>query len=324
MINILNMIRLKISNFIKRHEGKIKDLGKKLIIVAIVVIIATIVISSFSGQQIETDNSNKYNVYKPTETVIKGSDVSQEQFEKDSNLVNTFLEYCNNKKVEEAYNLLSDACKEESYQTVEIFRNNYYNIIFDKKREFNLQAWITTKEYIIYKIRYSNSMLSTGTYDEENVYEDYITLNRKGDTDKISIGNFVDSKECNTTAQIDEIAVSIIKKRQYMLYEEYELHIQNKTNKTILVNNLKKSGTIKLITSSGTEYSANFDSLFITDLLISPEISNTITLKFRKRFSANSKSSKIIIKDIIKDYDVYSENEEEYQDTTSIEIKVED
>ena len=33
------MIRVKISNFIKRNKNKISDLGKKLIIVAIVVFV---------------------------------------------------------------------------------------------------------------------------------------------------------------------------------------------------------------------------------------------------------------------------------------------
>lgn len=318
-----NKFRLKVIQFIKKHEYKIKDVGQKLIIVAIVVLIATIVISSFSGGETEK-NEDVYNVYKPTETIIKGQDVSKEQYEKDSNLVSTFLEYCNNKKVEEAYELLSDTCKEEAYPDIETFKTNYYNTIFDIKRECNLQSWITTSDYIVYKIRYSNSMLSTGTYQEGNVYQDYITLNRKEQEDKISIGNFVDSNESNIVTKTDELTVTVTKKRQYISYEEYDLNITNNTYNTILLNNLENTESIKLISSSGVMYGAYTSKLFLKDLIINSNETQKITIRFKKQFSSENNSSKIMLNGIIKDYDAYMENEQEYEDRTNITIKVED
>lgn len=320
---LFNKFRLKVIEFIKKHEDKIKNVGQKLIIVAMVVLVATIIISSFSGGETEK-NEDEYNVYKPTETIIKGQDVSKEQYEKDSNLVNTFLEYCNSKKVEEAYELLSDTCKNEVYPDIETFKTNYYNTIFDIKRECNLQAWITTSDYIVYKIRYSNSMLSTGTYQEGNVYQDYITLNRKEQEDKISIGNFVDSNECNIVTKTDELTVVVSKKRQYITYEEYDLNITNNTYNTILLNNLENTESIKLISSAGVRYSAYTSKLFLKDLILNTNETQKITIRFKKQFSSENKSSKIMINGIIKDYDAYMENEQEYEDITNITIKVED
>lgn len=320
---MINRIRLKIIEFIKKYKDKIKDLGQKLIMVAMVVLIATIIISSFSGVETEK-NEEVYNVYKPTQTIIKGQDISKEQYEKDSNLVNTFLEYCNNKKVEEAYELLSDTCKKEAYPDIETFKINYYNTIFDIKRECNLQAWITTDEYTVYKVRYSNSMLSTGIYQEGNVYQDYITLNKKDQEEKISIGNFVDSNECDIVTKTEELTVIVSQKRQYISYEEYDLNITNKTYNTILLNNLENTESIKLISSAGVKYSAYTSKLFLKDLIINSNETQKITIRFKKQFSSENKSSKIMINGIIKDYDVYMENEQGYKDTTNITIKVED
>lgn len=319
---LFNKFRLKVIEFIKKHEDKIKNVGQKLIIVAMVVLVATIIISSFSGGETEK-NEDEYNVYKPTETIIKGQDVSKEQYEKDSNLVNTFLEYCNSKEVEEAYSLVSDECKTEKYPTIEEFKKYYYNDIFEKKRECNLQAWISTDEYTIYKIRYSNSMLSTGTYDETDVYEDYITLNRKNNTEKISIGSFVDSEECNIVTNEEGIEATVIMKKIYISDEEYEIYVTNNTEKTILLDNLNSSTSI-LLQSSTSQYLAYTNKLFISNLIIEPGETQRLQIRFIKSLGSNSESRRIQFSSVIKDYDAYIQDETGYTDTTQIKIKVED
>lgn len=318
------MIRVKISSFIRRHKEKLKDLGQKLIIVAMVVFVATIIVSSFSGLENNNQQGDTGNVFKPTQPIIKGENVSKEQYEEDYNLVNTFLQFCNERKVEDAYNLLSNECKTEIYPTLETFTNRYYNTIFNRKREFVLQAWISTKNYIVYRIRYTNNMLATGTYDENDVYQDYITLNRKTDTEKISLGNFVDAEYYNIVTETEEIKATVTKRILCTAYEEYEIKFKNKTEKTILLNNLKNSATIKLITEHGTEYNAQTTKIFLNDLIIAPGEVITISIRFKKSISADNVSKEIQLLDIIKDYETYIQNEDIYTDMAKITIKVED
>lgn len=319
---MLNKIRLRIIQFFKKNEYKIIDLGKKLVIVAMVVLIATIIVSSFSGSQNE-ETGNNYNVYNPTDTIIKGSDVSKEKFEQDSNLVNTFLDLCNNKQVEDAYNMISTECKEEKYSTLEKFKEYYYSSIFATKRECNLQAWVSQNDYIIYKIRYTNDMLSTGTYDENDVYEDYITLNRKNETDKISIGSFVDSQKCNIVTKTEGIEAIVVNKKIYIDDEEYEIYVTNTTNKTILLDNLKSGSTIWL-TGNGKSYSSYKNKLFVSNLKIQPEETQRIVIRFMKSIGSNSNSTKIKFKNVIMDYDAYMLDTEKYANILEIEINVED
>ena len=325
MKNIINMIRLRIHNFITRHKDKIKDLGQKLIMVAMGVFIATIILSILSNNEsTKTDNNDISNVYKPTQTIIKGPNVSKEQFEQDSNLVNTFIDYCNNREVEKAYNLISDECKEEKYPTLEEFKEFYYNDIFARKRECNLQAWISTKDYTVYEIRYANNMLATGTYDENDVYQDYITLNRKNNTEKISIGHFIDSKKSNIITNVNGLEVIIVKKSIYMTYEEYEINIKNNMETTILLNTLENSETIQLIATSGEKYNFNMNKLFYADLIIEPNRVKTIKIAFKKGVSSNNNSEIIEFSNIIKDYESYQENKETYADIIEMNVKVEE
>lgn len=317
------MIRVKISDFIKKNINKIRDLGTKVIIVAIVVFIATIMLSSISSIE-NNKNKDLNNVYKPTDTVISGSNISDKQFAADSNTVNNFLELCNNNKPEEAYNMLSEECKTEVYPTIEIFKKNYLDTIFYKKREFNLQAWISNSRYVIYKIRYTNNMLATGTYDKNDVFEDYITINKKNNEEKIAIGNFIDTENCNIITKNNNLQAIVTKKTTYMNYEEYVIDITNYTQKTILLDSLRNSKTISLIADSGTEYGANINKLFTTDLLVSPNETKTITIRFKKSIATENRSVKLQFSNIIMDYSTYIENKEQYTDIIDFTIKVED
>lgn len=323
MKNIINMIRNIINNFIRKHKNKIRDLGQKLIMVAMGVFIATIMLSTISNNDNTKKDDDITNVYKPTETVIKGSDVSKEQYQADTTTTNKFLEFCNNGNIQEAYDLLMDECKEELYPTIEIFKNNYYNNIFNKKRECNLQAWISTNDYTVYRVRYTNDMLATGTYDSSDVYQDYITLNKKNGTEKIALGGFVDSKECNVITKKENIEATVTKKIQHVSYEEYEISIKNNTQKTILLDNLESSGTIRLI-AGGEQYTAYTNRLYIVNLLINPGEYQKITIRFKKSFGSNKTSKKIEFLEVIKDYETYTQNKDTYIDKTEFTIKLED
>ena len=316
------MLKVKISNFIKNNIGKIKDLGTKLLIVAIVVFIATIILSA-NRENTNSEENNTKETYKPMQTVIKGPDVSKKKYKTDSNIVNNFLEFCNSGKLEEAYALISKECKEEMYPTIDHFKEHYYNIIFNKTREYNLQAWISTSKYTVYKIRYTNSLLSTGKYEAEDVYEDYITLNKNSDLKQISIGNFVTSKSCNIITSTNDIEATFIKKITYINEEEYEIKIKNNSDKTILLDTLKDVNGIKLL-GNDVEYNLYKDKLSLGNLILNSGETQIITLRFKKSLSSNNTSAKRRFLRVIKDYKTYIEDKVSYKDIVKFDIKVEE
>jgi len=186
-----------------------------------------------------------------------------------------------------------------------------------------LQSWISQYDYTVYKVRYSNNMLATGTYDENNVYEDYITLKRRENTEKISIGNFIDSQECNIVTSTNGMVATVVKKKIYIDEEEYEFYIKNNTDKTILLDDLKANGTIWLI-GKNIQYRPHTNKLYISDLLVEPGKTNKIILKVIKNLSSENKSDYIQFKKVITDYDAYMENGEEYNEFVEIRINVEE
>ena len=54
-------------------------------------------------------------------------EISFQENKENKKLIDEFLEYCRNKQIEKAYDLISDKCKKEKYNTVSNFEKNYYN-----------------------------------------------------------------------------------------------------------------------------------------------------------------------------------------------------
>ena len=318
------MIRLKISAFIKKYKTKIQELGVKLIMVAIAVFMVTMIIKSFQDIGDNQEMEDPSNLYRPTDTIISGSNISKEQYENDKNLVNDFLSFCNKGEVENAYALLSDECKAESYDTIEKFKTLYYNPIFTQERECNLQSWISTKEYTVYKVRYTNAMLSTGVYDPNNVYQDYLTLRKKDNTEKISIGYFIDSEACDVTTQTDILTARVTKRNIYLKYEEYEIEITNRSQATILLSKLDDTNVIMLKGKDNSYHKVNLDPLFSKDLILEPNLKKKITLKFTKDLVANVQPEEIEFRDVVTHYYEYKKSPKNYKDIIQISIKVED
>ena len=316
------MFKAKISSFIKKNKHKIQNVLAKLIIVVIVVAIATIVLSNNKKISSTANNNQAEEIYKPSQTVIKGSDISSKQYKLDDSIVSKFIEYCNTGKIEEAYSLLSEECKNNLYQTIEIFKENYFNKIFSKKRSYNLQAWISKGKYTIYKIRYTNNMLSTGTYEKSDVYQDYITLIKNSKEEKISIGSFVMSEELGTETNTELIYAKVIKRNIYIEDEQYEIAIKNKTSNTILLDDLKDNNDIRLRNSSNETHSTYINKIFLTDITINPGETKKITLRFKKACDSSRKSQYIDFLNIIKNYNEYLNGVTNYTDTFKVRIKI--
>ena len=68
-------------------------------------------------------------------SALSGDELTSSQIEM-IEVIEQFVEYCNNGNVEEAYNLLSDECKDEMYKTLNDFKVSYYDQVFagEKKR----------------------------------------------------------------------------------------------------------------------------------------------------------------------------------------------
>lgn len=111
------------------------------------------------------------------EEITKNHKLIQE--EKENKLfISKFIDYCNENKVEEAYNMLSGKYIEEKYLTIEKFKNKYIDKIFEYKKEYKIDNINN-----IYEVKIMEDILKSGKIE-----------NRDSITIKIIIENNVPEK----------------------------------------------------------------------------------------------------------------------------------
>ena len=70
-----------------------------------------------------------------------------QNIQQDKNIISTFLEYCKNNQVQEAYAMLSENCKKEKYNSIDLFNKNYMQKYFHIDIE-EYKVYILNKNYV--------------------------------------------------------------------------------------------------------------------------------------------------------------------------------
>lgn len=193
-------------------------------------------------------------------------------------VINYFIELCNENKIEEAYDMISNDCKEVLFPTIKDFRNNYYNKVFTKQKTAKIEESMYEGE--IYKITYTSDLLANGGYNEQETLEDYIYVTREEDKTKISLNKFIYIQDINKKGSSDGVSISILKKRVYIDYEEYQIQISNNTNHAIYIN--PDETKVYLLDENDIKYTSNIDELQTNATLIEENTSKIFDLTFYK------------------------------------------
>lgn len=306
---------------------KIKSKINIVLFLILIVLLIGIIFSTLFGGNSEEENTVPENTssYKPHETVVAGDDVENTNYEKEESMINTFVEYCNNGQVAEAYNMLSSDCKEVLYPTQADFEQNYYQQIFSTKKICNLQSWINENNYTVYRVRFIDDIMSTGNYEESDKYQDYITVvNEEEDKQYLNINKYVVKEDVkDAEIETDEIYIQVQSMEQYIDYVEYTFSVKNKSDKTILMDTLEDiSDTMYITTKTNKKRSSNSTNLNILDLKIDPYNTEKIKIRYNKSLGTNDNDGEIHFLKIIKDYEAYVENKEHYSDVLELTIEL--
>ena len=256
------------------------------------------------------------------QTVVSGSNVSEEKSKANQTAIDTFIQYCNTGKIEEAYNLISQDCKNELYPTIEYFRELYWSPVFKTSKSYSIQSWITESGKYTYKVKLLEDMLATGKYDNTKIMEDYFTIINSDDGDKISVNSFVEKKLINKSNEVNGKIVTIVSKQVYMDYEVYTIKVENNSNKTILLDSQESFNYAYLVGQNEVEYDSYMDEVFFEDLKVEPGQTKNVNIKFNKMYNPSTKIKAIVFSDIISDYDTYISlsNKEEYLQREKVQI----
>ena len=129
-------------------------------------------------------NSMEENI---TNTISNENKVFEDDKEKIFNVMDDFVYYCNHREYEQAYQLLTDECKQNTYKTVNIFYNRYIKYTFSEYLDYTMILEEYTNRNYKYTVTFkTNAMVSINSNNitKTEIYEFVI---QNDETFKINI-----------------------------------------------------------------------------------------------------------------------------------------
>lgn len=279
-----------INQLLRKYNQNRRTIWVVIIFIAFFVLLLHTVFNILRAFKREEQQELLNNYYhSQTNTIVNNSETNNmvNEIETPENLttssssediINYFIRLCNENKIEEAYDIISNDCKEVLFPTIKDFRNNYYNKVFTKQKTAKIEESMYEGE--IYKITYASDLLANGGYNEEETLEDYVYVTREEDKPKISLNKFIYIQDINKTGSIDGISIKILKKRVYIDYEEYQIQISNNSDNAIYIN--PDETKVYLLDENDIQYTSNIDELQTNATLIEKNTSKIFDLTFYK------------------------------------------
>lgn len=296
------------------HDNKIIrfiNRNRRMIIWAIAAIIFVLLLIkvlnniSIKGTQKSTESNNNLTRQerKSKDSIITDTKISNDKVKENYKLITDFVNFCNT-DVQQAYDLLTEECKENLYPSIEEFNKNYINVVFKEKKEADIQSWIKNNEKYTYLVKFYGELITTGnTKDKE--YEDYITIDEE--KQKININRYIGRFEKKIQEEINNIKFEINSVDIYKDYEIYNLKISNFNNKQVILDNLESTASTYIETNKDTKINCSNYEAGINSFRFNAGVIKNIKLKFIRQYNTNIKDEKLTFSSVILD----NENNEE-------------
>ncbi len=298
--------------------------NKRKTLITIAVIALIIIVIQIANSVIKRRNERDKNeikqstvandITKPNESIISQDKLTEKETKENSDFIEQFVSFCNQKKADDAYSLLSDDCKNELYPTKELFVNNYMNQIFEETVNYELQLWYTVSNCYTYRITYNKgNLLQTGGQGNSSNFLDYITLLKQNGEYKLNINKFIRRQTLSKQGGSNGINITINSKCIYVDYEIYNMTVQNNTQNTILLNDGTNANNFSLIGRNNSTFSSVISELPMSSLTLDSQYRKTINIKFNKIYMTRSELDAMQMANIYlnkQQYDIKQENAE--------------
>lgn len=263
-----------------------------------------------------TSNVVSYN--NESKSMVNGGSVSNKYSEDLGKFINQFFTHCIEHDPYTAYSMLSNDTKQLFYPTEELFERNYYQSKFAEDKQFSFQSWSSSNNIFIYQVKIFDNMLATGK-TSDNYIEEYVTISNENGEYKLNLNSYLGKKIINKKAENNDVIIQVLKVDRYLDYEVYSLSIQNKKDKSIILDTRKKDGTCYIEDKLNNKFDALLYENKDIDFEYSPNEKKTIQIKFNDAYRSNLEIKSINFTDIIVDSD-YTNNTQSQEENFRVEF----
>ena len=296
--------------------------NRKKIWVAIGIIAALIAITQFLNflvSRTNNDENNKTNIsneisikeqiknetnvdVESTTSPITGQTVSEKKLKEDASIIGQFMEFCNSGNTQGAYNLLSENCKNNVFNTLEQFEQGYYQYVFGGETKiYTILNW----EGNTYRVDIMENMLATGKSNNGYEKQDYITIEETDNEKKLNINSYIGHREINKKTEDNDngIIVEVLSKEIFKDYEEYKVRVKNNRNELIILDSMTYADSLYLEDSKEQKYPAYTHELTDPMLTVESGATKELNIKFYNSYDTNKNIQHIVFSTILVLYD---------------------
>lgn len=296
----------------------------KFILQVIFIIVAVFVGIKYLNAYYENDEKQKL-IEMNQNSNDESIEVIEENYAIESNSIEntmrSFVNYCNNGEVSNAYQMLTQECKNAMFPTEEYLKTTYIEKIYNTKRKYEMIKWSTNGNKTTYLVKLYGDLLATGG-SKDNYTEDYYTfIKNDNGTYKININKYIYGEQRNIEQTVNGLTIKIEYVDVYEQYEDVKITIVNNSHQKICLNGNKYLKKIYLQNTQGTKYSSINSKFDIEEVILRPNETQTLWVEFNKVYSSTNKAQYLVFSDIIFNYEDYLIDKNNYSNRTSLNIK---
>ena len=193
--------------------------------------------------------------------------------------IETFVQRCNNKEYEAAYNMLSDDCKAEVYPTLSSFQE-FVDAKFKEKRAYSIQNYSNVGKQYIYDVNLMEDLMATGLTGTEYYFdEEKFVFTEDDDSLKLAIDGFVRKTDLNVFAEDENLKINIDSKNVFYDHETYKVTLTNRSEHPIVIADGSSNNEVVLNTGEDDRNERNVGTYGI---VLQPGENKSYTFVFTK------------------------------------------
>lgn len=257
---------------------------------------------------ITVDNNEQIQINE-SKSVVTGKKIS-EKGKTEIQVIKNFLENCNNGKIEDAYSMLTDECKEQLYPSINEFKIYYCGNFFKEPRaSFEVANWVGNT----YKVDIVTDILAIGKKADDQQKQDYITAIKTDNDYKLNVNSYVKRIKINRETQQNEINIKVNYKDIYMNYERYNMTIKNNNVNNIFLDTKNNVNSMYIEDKEGIKYPAVTNEIDKNDLKFIAGEEKTLSIKYYSSYISTKTIYRLNFSNVILDSDKYTSMENENQ-----------
>lgn len=312
------------NNIIRSYNQNRKNIIIWILIIMFIIIMIQLFNYLYKKSDKQTDvneDINQTEYEKESESIISSGSVSKENRKSYGSLIDDFLSNCVNNNYEQAYEIISNDCKQLYYPTLEEFKELYCKNKFSSKKTYSFQSW-TSGETNIYEIKIFDDILSSGIVSTDKYISDYYTVVVENGEKKLNINNYIKRQEINKNVTKNGITIHVESLNIFKEYIIYNFKIVNQTKNRILLDSKEQSDSIYIENSYGIKYVGLLYENLNKELILDAGEEKEISIKFNVIYREGLKLEKICFTDIITNYNESINDIDNNTNKNSIEIEV--